>query len=68
MVRAYGYSFATLATSWHELLNALTDYVDDKSVLAICQGFAEQAAGCNPCQVVVDTSRKTIQWYKAGKP
>lgn len=51
-----------------ELLKALNDYVDDESVLAMCQEFAEHLAGCNPCQVVVDNIRKTIQLYKAGEP
>jgi hypothetical protein len=51
-----------------ELLKALNDYIDDESVLAICQDFAEHLAGCNPCQVVVDNIRKTIQLYKAGEP
>ena len=26
------------------------------------------ANGCNPCQLVVDNIRKTIQLYKAGQP
>jgi predicted anti-sigma-YlaC factor YlaD len=51
-----------------ELLKALNDYIDDESVLAIWQDFAEHLAGCNPCQVVVDNIRKTIQLYKAGEP
>jgi hypothetical protein len=50
-----------------ELLKALNDYIDDESVLAICQDFAEHLAGCNPCQVVVDNIRKTIQLYKDGE-
>ena len=51
-----------------ELLKALNDYVDDESVLAICQDFAEHLAGCNPCQVVVDNIRQTITLYKNGQP
>jgi hypothetical protein len=51
-----------------ELLKALNDYIDDESVLAICQDFAEHLAGCNPCQVVVDNIRKTILLYQAGEP
>lgn len=51
-----------------ELLKALNDYIDDESVLAICQDFAEHLVGCNPCQVVVDNIRKTIQLYKASEP
>lgn len=51
-----------------ELLKAVNDYIDDKSVLAIYRDFAEHLAGCNPCQVVVDNIRQTIQLYKAGEP
>ena len=51
-----------------ELLKALNDYIDDESVLAICEDFADHLAGCNPCQVVVDNIRKTIMLYKAGQP
>jgi len=51
-----------------ELLKALNDYIDDASILAICTDFADHLAGCNPCQVVVDNIRKTIQLYQAGEP
>ncbi len=50
-----------------ELLRALNDYIDDESVLAICEDFAEHLAGCNPCQVVVDNIRNTIRLYRAGE-
>ena len=51
-----------------ELLQALNEYVDDPAALAICEGFAEHLAGCNPCQVVVDNIRNTVALYKAGEP
>lgn len=51
-----------------ELLQALNEYVDDATVLATYREFAAHLAGCNPCQVVVDNIRKTIQLYKAGEP
>jgi len=51
-----------------ELLKALNDYVDDETMVAVCQEFAEHLAGCNPCQVVVDNIRKTIRLYKDGEP
>lgn len=51
-----------------ELLAALNDYVDDESTLAVCREFAEHLAGCNPCQIVVDNIRKSIQLYRAGEP
>lgn len=53
-----------------ELLQLLNDYVDgtlDLSRLE-CQRFAEHLRGCNPCQIVVDTIRGTVQLYKAGEP
>ena len=51
-----------------ELLKAMNDYVDDETVLAVCQEFAAHLAGCNPCQVVVDNIRQTIRLYKDGEP
>lgn len=51
-----------------ELLKALNDYVDDETILAVCEEFAEHLAGCNPCQVVVDNIRQSIALYKAGEP
>ena len=50
-----------------ELLKALNEYVDGEVDPAICEGFAEHLAGCNPCQVVVDNIRQTITLYKAGE-
>jgi hypothetical protein len=54
--------------SCEELLKALNEYVDNETVSAVCREFAEHLAGCNPCQVVVDNIRKTIQLYKDGTP
>jgi hypothetical protein len=51
-----------------ELLAALNDYIDDASILAIAKEFADHLQGCNPCQVVVDNIRKTIQLYRDGEP
>lgn len=51
-----------------ELLKAMNDYVDGDIDPAICDGFAEHLAGCNPCQIVVDNIRQTIRLYKAGEP
>lgn len=51
-----------------ELLQAMNDYVDDPTILAVCEDFADHLAGCNPCQVVVDNIRKTISLYQAGAP
>ncbi len=51
-----------------ELLKALNEYVDGTIDPEICKGFEEHLAGCNPCKVVVDTIRQTIQLYKLGEP
>lgn len=54
--------------SCEELLRALNEVIDDASALALYTEFADHLAGCNPCQLVVDNVRKTIQLYKAGEP
>jgi len=51
-----------------ELLKALNEVIDNESALAIYHEFAEHLTGCNPCQLVVDNIRKTIQLYKSGEP
>jgi len=51
-----------------ELLSILNEYVDGTADAAICHEFEQHMAGCNPCQVVVDNVRKTIQLYKGGQP
>lgn len=51
-----------------EMMKALNDVIDDASALAICTEFASHLEGCNPCQVVVDNIRKTIQLYRNGEP
>jgi hypothetical protein len=51
-----------------ELLRALNEVIDDQSALALYAEFADHLAGCNPCQLVVDNVRKTIQLYKSGEP
>ncbi|HMO35740.1 MAG TPA: hypothetical protein PKA06_06830 [Gemmatales bacterium] len=51
-----------------ELLAALNEVIDNESALALYQEFADHLAGCNPCQLVIDNIRKTIQLYRAGQP
>jgi anti-sigma factor RsiW len=53
-----------------ELLKALNEYVDGTLDLsaAECAQFAQHLAGCNPCQLVVDNIRNTIQLFRAGEP
>lgn len=49
-----------------ELLRLLNDYVDGDIGPAVCEGFESHLAACNPCQVVVDTIRKTITLCREG--
>jgi anti-sigma factor RsiW len=51
-----------------ELLKALNEYVDGNLSLPQCTDFEEHLTGCNPCQVVVDNIRGTIELYKDDKP
>lgn len=48
-----------------DLLRMLNDYVDGELDESLCLEFEDYLEGCNPCRVVVDTMRKTIQLYRA---
>lgn len=50
-----------------ELLAALNQYVDGELEPGFCDTFQEHLKGCNPCQIVVDNIRGTIQLFKAGQ-
>jgi anti-sigma factor RsiW len=47
-----------------DLLHMLNDYVDGDIDPSLCEGFEHHLEDCDPCQVVVDTIRKTITLYK----
>jgi len=51
-----------------ELLKILNDYIDGDLDPRLCEGFERHLAGCDSCQVVVDTIRKTITLYRNGEP
>ncbi len=51
-----------------EMLALLNEYVDGEIDPAVCAEFEKHLAGCNPCQIVVDTIRQTITLYKNGEP
>ena len=51
-----------------EFLKALSEYLDGEVDPSICEGFEEHLADCNPCQIVVDTTRMTIRLFRAGQP
>lgn len=49
-----------------DLLRLLNDYVDGDIAPSICEDFAEHLTSCNPCNVFVDTIRKTVRLYREG--
>jgi anti-sigma factor RsiW len=50
-----------------EMLQQLSDYVDGSIEPGMCRELEQHLAGCEPCEVVVDTLRKTITIYREGK-
>jgi anti-sigma factor RsiW len=51
-----------------EMLRALGDFVDGELAPAICEEFEKHLAGCDACQVVIDTMRRTITICREGRP
>ncbi|NQT39650.1 MAG: zf-HC2 domain-containing protein [Planctomycetes bacterium] len=51
-----------------EMLAVLNEYVDGELDPSICEFFDEHMKDCNPCQIVVDNIRQTIQLFNAGEP
>ncbi len=45
------------------LLGELSAYIEGEASEALCAEIREHLAGCENCQAVVDTLRKTIQLY-----
>jgi anti-sigma factor RsiW len=52
----------------HEILAALSDYVDGELDPGLRGALEKHLADCNPCHLVVDTLRQTITVYKSGRP
>jgi len=50
-----------------DLLKIVNQYVDGEVDPEVCEHFEEHLAECNPCQVVVDTIRRTITLYKGAE-
>jgi RNA polymerase sigma-70 factor, ECF subfamily len=48
-----------------ELLVALNQYVDGELQPGLCDAFQDHLKDCNPCQIVVDNIRQTIELYRA---
>ena len=51
-----------------ELLKSLSDYVDGTLDESLCVEIDKHMAGCERCQVVVDTLRKTVELYHQLPP
>lgn len=50
--------------SCRDLLGNLSDYIDGTLDDALCLEIETHMAGCENCQVVVDTLRKTVLLYR----
>jgi anti-sigma factor RsiW len=46
------------------LLGDLSDYLDSEVSAELCAEIEEHMDGCDNCQVVIDTLRKTIVLYR----
>jgi len=51
-----------------EMLRALGDFVDGELAPSICEEFERHLEGCDACQVVIDTMRRTITITREGRP
>ena len=47
------------------LLASLSDYVDGELEAELCEELERHMEGCDNCQIVVDTLRKTIYLYRS---
>ncbi len=51
-----------------ELLKAISDYIDGDIDPSICEELEKHLKDCEPCQIVIDTVRKTILLFKGTEP
>ncbi|MFH0872766.1 MAG: zf-HC2 domain-containing protein [bacterium] len=51
-----------------DLLEAISDYVDGELDESLCADIEEHLKNCEPCRVVIDTTRKTITLFKENLP
>lgn len=47
-----------------DLLEELSDYLDEEASAELCVEIERHISSCEDCRVVVDTLRKTIQLYR----
>ncbi|HEX9014205.1 MAG TPA: anti-sigma factor [Anaerolineaceae bacterium] len=51
-----------------QLVSSLSDYVDGCLDEALCAELERHLEGCEDCQVVVNTMKKTIELYRKAEP
>ena len=56
----------TEQTYCHDLLGSLSEYIDGTLRAELCTELERHLQGCDKCQVVVNTLRKTIEIYHAN--
>jgi anti-sigma factor RsiW len=52
-------------TACQKLVQSLSEYIDGSLSETLCQELEQHLQGCQNCQVVLDTIRKTIHLYQA---
>jgi predicted anti-sigma-YlaC factor YlaD len=51
-----------------EVLDQLSDFVDEEARADLCRAIEEHLARCGGCKIVVDTVKKTIMLYHTDGP
>ncbi len=47
-----------------EFFNQLSEYIDGELIAPLCAELERHLADCPDCQIVVDTTRKTVSLYR----
>lgn len=47
-----------------EIFESLSEFIDEELIEAKCQEIRVHLQGCDNCQVVVDTLRRTVTLYR----
>ena len=47
-----------------EILGQLDEYLDDKAGREVCLRIERHLSNCPACRVVVDTTRRTVRFYR----
>ncbi|MDD5541773.1 MAG: zf-HC2 domain-containing protein [Acidobacteriia bacterium] len=50
------------------LLTRMSRYIDGDLEEELCVQLKKHLRGCDRCKIVFDTTRRTIGFYRAGKP